>query len=340
MYLPVRLKHAQALLTKPLRRSISSIKLLIAEASMGQICCRQASLTDEVVNVESFRVEEAPEDVIMRHVCCSDGDLAKDADPPEIRSIVSSTPAETEVLELWQWGAASPKKCELMAEPVDMLRRRLISIAGAELELQDSQRAKAYADVLDRVLDVLASSMQFPAQQTACDLSDTSALMIVVAPREELLELVSTPQVYVLTQQPDVNNVHDDRFKTMLSQLCRSHLSFSGSQRRRDAARHVAVHPVSGEILATSAVFIHRSRDQFWQLSPRSQQERRGSEHNTSLSALEVATILNHGVVFAAFERGGLVVMPSVDVARGRAYRLAPSVKSADLASGHEFFRS
>jgi len=320
---------AQALLTKANKQKLLDLRICQvtekAETMGGHNCCCTDAKDEEVVSyaLPMPRLDEFPEELIMRHVCCSDGDLLGETD--EIRPRPAPKAEGADMAPFWKWsGETAPKKCEVWAESLEALKRRLISIAGAEMELRNSEQAKAYADVLDRVLDALVSSMQAPAQIKTCDLADKSVLMIVVAPQDELQELVSTPQALVLTQEPGATSVHDDRFKTLLSKLCRSHLSLSGTCRRESSARHIAVSNISGEILATSAIFVSRSREPFSLLSPRSPEKHWAADQSAPLSALEVARVLTHGVVFAAFERGGLVVMPSVDVARGRAYRLTP----------------
>jgi len=102
--------------------------------------------------------------------------------------------------------------------------------------------------------------------------------MVAVAPEDELSELVSTPDVLVLTKEPAATSVHDDRFVTMLTKLCRSRQSDAfynarsprasprgssvSSQRPASTARHIAVGHASGEVLATSVSFIKGARKQ------------------------------------------------------------------------------
>jgi len=295
--------------------------LTITKKYMGNNCCRkdEDGKEENVTIIEPFCLARVRDDMVMRDMCCDEDDLGKD--PTEIRPVIRDLHAE--ILPFSFCGTDLPKKCEIMAESLERLRNRCISIAGAEMEKLNSQQAQAYADVLNRVLDVLAATMQFPAQTVACDLSDTSVLMVAVAAPEELARHVSTPQVVVLTQEPAANNVHDDRFKTMVSKLCRS---LSSTVRRGSAARHIAVSRVSGEILATSAVFLPGSQKAPSRLSP-TRRAYREADQKMPLNALELATTLDHGVVFAAYERGGLLLLPSMDVARERSFRLAPTVR-------------
>lgn len=291
---------------------ICGLLLTVTRASMGVGCCKQEDGKDDILaTVGISHFEEVPydlEDLVMGQMCCTD---ERGKDPTEILPVVRRT-LDIDMVPAF-CGAQLPENCEIMSETLEMLKRKCSMIAGAEMELLNSQQAQAYADVLNRVLEVLAVSMQFPAQTRVCDLSDTSVLMVAVAPPEQLSKLVSTPHVVVLTQEPAATSVHDDRFKTMVSKLCRS---LSSTVRRGSSARHIAVSRVSGEILATAAAFVQKPR-------VTSQQ----AEQSTPLNALELAKTLGHGVVFAAYERGGLVVLPCMDVARRKAFRLAPIVR-------------
>lgn len=214
---------------------------------------------------------------------------------------------------------STTEQVEVLFESQDTLRRRLTNIANADEE--SSRQAQAYADVLVRVLDALAATMQSFASTVGCNLSDPSVLMIVVAPEEEVLDMVVTPEVLVLTQEPGATSVHDDRFTKMVSKLCGGHVSC-----RRDqdpSAQHIVVSHQSGEILATSAAFQLRTQtycDITGGFGPAASAEARADDK--ILGVVDVATVLTRGVVFAAFEQGSIVVLPAVDMVRGRAFRL------------------
>jgi len=228
---------------------------------------------------------------------------------------------------------STTEQVEVLFETQDTLRRRLTNIANADEE--SSAQAQAYADVLVRVLDALTLTMQSFASTVGCNLSDPSVLMIVVAPEEEVLDMVVTPEVLVLTQEPGATSVHDDRFKKMVSKLCGGHVSHRSSRRDQDpSAKHIVVSHSSGEILATSATFQLRKQaycDITGGFGAGVSTDARANDK--ILSVVDVATVLTRGVVFAAFEQGSIVVLPAVDMVRGRAFRLVKVAANSHFAA-------
>lgn len=220
-----------------------------------------------------------------------------------LREITDSASLDTEVCE----------------ESLEKLRRRLSNIAEAHMD-DSPHRARAHADVLCRVLDVLVSATS-PAAHQGFDLSDPSALMVVVAADEQLEELIYTQDVLVLTKEPAATSVHDDRFEKMIRKLCRGRQS--ATARRESLARHIAVSYTSGEIIATSALFVNRKNDDFGLSLIGRREPASVKELDSPMRPVEVAVALTNGVVFSVFEPGGVVVLPSVDVMRGRAFKVA-----------------
>merc|ERR1719217_907728 len=112
----------------------------------------------------------------------------------------------------------------------------------------------------------------------------------------------------------------------MTSKLCRARQS--ASNRRESSARHIAVSYTSGEIVATSAVFIRQKQKQFglMGMAPSGARKDAWAEEkiNSPMGPMEVALALTSGVVFSVYQPGGIAILPSVDVLRGRAFRLAP----------------
>lgn len=216
---------------------------------------------------------------------------------------------------------------EVCPESSAKLKRRLANIAEAAFP-DDAQLARAHSDVLCRVLDVLVSTASSQSSASAPDLGDSSALMVVVASQEQLDELVCTPEILVLTKEPAATSVHDGRFARTMSKLCRG--CTSASSRRESSGRHVAVSHTSGEITATSALFMQKGlkhmggQGLMGMASPDMQQDAWAEEQidNLPMGPLEVAAFLTKGVVFAVYEPGGVVVLPSVDVLRGRCFRV------------------
>jgi len=208
------------------------------------------------------------------------------------------------------------------SESLVKLKSRLSNIAEANLDDSPPHLARAHADVLCRVLDVLVSATS-PAAPQGFDLSDPSALMVVVAAEEQLEEIVCMQEVLVLTKEPAATSVHDDRFEKMIRKLCRGRQS--ATARRESLARHIAVSHTSGEIIATSALFVDRKKQDFGLglIDMRALDSVKDRELDSPMGPAEVAVALTNGVVFSVGESGGVAVLPSVDVMRGRAFKVA-----------------
>jgi hypothetical protein len=218
---------------------------------------------------------------------------------------------------------------DVRSQSLDGLMQRIMKIAWAEEE----HHTEAYASVLRRVLSSLASVQSFGqanGDESSAKRTLVPALMVVVAPEEELREIVVDPAVIVLIQKPSPSSVHDKRFDNVLANLCNKHESAPDSARARHKpmGRHVAVSHASGEIISTDATFKRRSS---WAnhalgfMPGRSDRGRVGAD--AALGPVDIAAALDRGVVFAAFDHGGIAVLPAVDVSRGCAWKLAPLVK-------------
>lgn len=270
-----------------------------------QGCC--ANLTDDELRVQACCTLQPPrvQSCVNQEVFCgADFDaMNMPFSTLGLREITDSASLNTEVCE----------------ESLEKLRRRLSNIAEAHMD-DSPHRARAHADVLCRVLDVLVSATS-PAAHQGFDLSDPSALMVVVAADEQLEELIYTQDVLVLTKEPAATSVHDDRFEKMIRKLCRGRQS--ATARRESLARHIAVSYTSGEIIATSALFVNRKNDDFGLSLIGRREPASVKELDSPMRPVEVAVALTNGVVFSVFEPGGVVVLPSVDVMRGRAFKVA-----------------
>lgn len=216
---------------------------------------------------------------------------------------------------------------DMRMESLEVMRLRLSKIAESEEET-DLQAGRAYAAVLRRVLDVLAGSWKAykpHGQATVDDMGDLSSLMVVVAPESQLQEMIVTPQVMVLTQEPEATSVHDCRFEQLLTKLCKKNDS-GASCRRETMAKHIAVGHLSGELVATAASFAQRPLKSSGLMGMASRSNGNFAKlddgQGLPMSPVDVALTLVQGVVFAAFERGGVAVLPAADVGRGRAWWL------------------
>lgn len=209
------------------------------------------------------------------------------------------------------------------SESLEKLKNRLSNIAEAHMENSPPHVARAYADVLCRVLDVLVSATS-PSAPRGFDLSDPSAIMVVVAAEEQLQEIVCVQEVLVLTKEPAATTVHDDRFEKMMRKLCRGRQS--ATARRESLGRHIAVSHTSGEIIATSALFVDRKNKDFGLglIGMRAPDSVKDKGFASPMGPTEVAVALRNGVVFSVVEPGGVAVLPSVDVMRGRAFKVSP----------------